>query len=263
MRCEDIRDQLFDVAADDLRSADPDVIAHVESCRDCQATLARARRAWSGLGVIPDEPADSPAMRQRFDALLRAEARHRTVRWPARGPAWGSLAAAAALVLAIGLGVLIGRQWPGHGGADDMTAMRQQLADVREMLTESLLQQSAASARIRGVGAAGQLQDPRAELLGSIVDALTHDPDVNVRLAALRTLDRFHERPAVQQGVVRALAREDSPLVTIALIDFVVDTRNGLAIDTLRDLARDPSRDAEVRESAARGADELGGQGGV
>jgi hypothetical protein len=254
MRCEDIGDELFDISSEDLLSKDPRVLAHLETCRRCQEAVTRARAVWSVLGAATNVNVRSAAMRERFDTVLRGGAPRLSPGWTL----WRPIAAAAALVLALAVGVFMGRHWPGPGtDNNDVKALRQELSQVREMLTRSLMQQGAASDRIKGVGAVSQLQDPRAELLTSVVDTLMHDPDVNVRLAALRALDRFRQDSAVRQGVVRALAREESPLVTIALIDFVVDMKNDLAIDALRNLARDTSRDAAVRESAAIAAERL------
>jgi hypothetical protein len=255
MRCEDATDRLFDLASDDFLSKDPHVLAHLEACSECRGTVARVTRAWSLLAAAPEPVADSTAMRERFDALLENQRTQSLWWWNGRR----ALAAAAALIVTLAAGVLIGRQFPAVGKPDagDMSAMRQEMRETRELLTQALIQQDVASERIKGVSAAARIDDPRAELLTAVLDTLMHDADVNVRLASLRALERFRERPAVRQGVVRALGREESPLVTIALIDFVVDAKDELAIETLRQLASDTARDAAVRETAAEAAAQL------
>src|SRR6185369_9093915 len=109
-----------------------------------------------------------------------------------------------------------------------------ELREVREMLTLSLMRQALASDRIKGTSWASQLDNPRPDVVSALVDVLLHDSNVNVRLACLRALERFEKRPAVRQGVVKALASEHSPLVSIGLIDFIVETNDKMAIDTLR-----------------------------
>jgi hypothetical protein len=84
---------------------------------------------------------------------------------------------------------------------------------------------------------------------------------VNVRLACVRAIARFQERPAIREGVATALLREQSPLVTAALISYVVDARDRTAIETLRHLSEDPSRDAAMRDTAAEGLERLLNEG--
>jgi hypothetical protein len=71
-------------------------------------------------------------------------------------------------------------------------------------------------------------------------------------------LERFDEDPSVRQGVVKALTAEQSPLVSIELIDFIVESNDKTAIDTLRELSVDSMREAAVRERAARALNRLG-----
>lgn len=252
MRCEDLRDQLLDMTTVDLITADPRLRAHLETCENCRREVERLSRTWQLLTAIPEVEPDSDAMRARFAAAL-----------PRRTRAFGwavPVSAAAALILAVSIGVIVGRQLP-SGQTDEVGAIRQELRDVREMLALSLLQQSIASERIRGVSAAARMENVREDVAAAILDTLMHDPDVNVRLACVRALERINERPAVRSRVVEALVREQSPLVTMALIDFVVEAMDDMAVDTLRRLSQDAERDGAVRESAAAGVERLLGRG--
>ena len=253
MRCEDLRDQLLDMTSADLITADPRLRAHLETCEGCRREAERASRTWQLLTAIPEVEPDTDAMRARFAASLPAR--------PARASGWAvPVSVAAALILAASIGVLVGRQLPARE-VDEVGAMRQELREVRQMLTLSLLQQGIASERIRGVSAAARMEDVREDVATAILDTLMHDPDVNVRLACIRALERISERPVVRSRVVEALVREESPLVTMALIDFVVEAMDDRAIDTLRQLSQDAARDGAVRESAAAGVERLLGRG--
>ena len=272
MRCEDIQDRLIDVGAPGLVSAEPEVRRHLEICRDCRASVERATRAWTLLPAIPEAEADSHAMRTRFAATLARQRRDsntsrnavkafREAGWRGWRPVYGVAAAIVALIA----GASIGRQFPGGDVVDagEFTAMRQELREVRAMLTLSLLQQSGASERIKGVSSAARMDDPRADVVSALLETLAHDPSVNVRLASIRALERFHERPPVRAAVVQAVTREQSPLVTIALIDFIVEAMDRGAIEPLRQLSRDAGRDDAVRDTAARAVERLLGGGGV
>jgi HEAT repeat protein len=81
---------------------------------------------------------------------------------------------------------------------------------------------------------------------------------VNVRLATIDALKRFAASENVRRGAIEALTRQTSPLVQIALIDFVVETNGRDAAETLRRLSRDPTVDAAVRARAANGLEQVG-----
>jgi hypothetical protein len=261
MRCTDIEDRLIDVAPGGLESPDPAVRAHLESCPRCRSSVERTQRAWTLLAAIPDAEPDSPAMRARFAATLE---QHRPPRTAWR-PRWRLAYGIGSVVIALAAGVAIGRQLPVGGtvGNGDLGAMRRELREVREMLTLSLLQQSAASERIKGVSAAARMDDPPTDVVSALLDTLAHDPSVNVRLASLRALERLGEHDSVRHAVAEAVTREQSPLVSIALIDFIVEARDRDAVEPLRHVSQDHGRDSAVRETAARAVERLLGGGGV
>jgi HEAT repeat protein len=80
-----------------------------------------------------------------------------------------------------------------------------------------------------------------------------HDPNVNVRLAAVDALRRFGERQVVRSGALQALNGQESPLVQVALIDFLVELQDKESIGTLQKLAQDGHVDETVRMRAALG----------
>jgi hypothetical protein len=272
MRCEEVREQLIDLVTGHPTPEEPLVRQHLEGCERCRREWERAADTWSLLTAIPAEEPDAAAMRLQFAGTLKAfqampEAgdglRWRTPStWRTSRP-WAAAAAVLIALLSGGLGGLIGRYVAGAAGDGDqaLVAVQRELRDVREMLAMSLLQQPSASERLRGVSAAGRLSDPRTDVVGALVDALLHDPNVNVRLACVRAIERFNDRAAIREGVATALLREESPLVTAALIAFVVEAKDATAIETLRRLAQDPSRDAEMRDTAAAGVARLLNEG--
>ena len=139
----------------------------------------------------------------------------------------------------------------------EMAALRRELHDTRQMVTLSLLQQTSASERLKGVSSTGHIDDPGADVIGALLDVLAHDPNVNVRLASIDALARFVDQPVVRRGVVQALSQRTSPLVQIALIDFLVQAKERTSLDALRQIAADPAQDAAVRGRATWGLEQL------
>jgi len=265
MGCEEIRANLADHLAGTLSPAvADDVAAHLRTCSACAAEAAAFGDTWQALGTLETERPDSPAMRARFDAMLAgyqegvtpADTRGRVLSWP-RPMHYAAWAAAVAALLI--LGVAIGRQTAPPAGIDPQIAsLREELRDMREMVTLSLLQQQSASERLRGVSYADSIDRPGDELTRVLLDALMHDPNDNVRLRTVEALKRLADLEAVRRGAAEALSRQTSPLVQIELIDFVVETNSREAADALRRLATDPMAHEQVRARAEQGLARLG-----
>jgi HEAT repeat protein len=169
------------------------------------------------------------------------------------------LQAAAAAVLVI-VGIQLGRQMSPPAPtvtAPDVTALRDEVRDLRQMVTISLMQQQSVTERLKGVSWSSQLDQPGNEVVAALIDTLMHDANVNVRLASIDALKRFAEREVVRSAAVRALDTQKSPLVQMALIDFVVETQDREALDSLRRLSRDEQADEAVRARASWGIDHL------
>jgi hypothetical protein len=274
MRCEDATLAIGSSLNGEL---DPPAAArldrHLSGCPDCRREFEMMREVWRGLGEIGPAAVDSHALRQRFAATLDAfqtgadqahvqtiDATVRRRQWPPAAAWWGAMAAT------LLLGIFIGRgssaQSP-HLTSDaqitsEMAALRRELHDTRQMVTLSLLTQTSASERLKGVTSTGNIDDPGADIIGALMEVLVHDPNVNVRLASIDALARFVDQPLVRRGVVQALSQRASPLVQIALIDFLVQARERTSVDTLRQIAADPALDAAVRGRATWGLEQLG-----
>lgn len=280
MECRDISPHLADYLAGTLPDAELAAIrAHLGGCAGCRDEVEALDDTWQQLGTIAAERADSTAMRARFDAAVAGfeegagSARGRVVR-PAAGrwwrPQFASAAAAAALLVAgVGIGrmtvtgvaaMMPGGSPPATAATTDaqLAALRDELGEMRQMVTLSLLQQQSASERLRGVTFTSQIAQPGAAVVTALLDALADDPNANVRLASIDALRRFADREVVRQGALAAFARQTSPLVQIALIDFVVEASGSESAATLRRLSADTMLDPAVRARAAAGLGQLG-----
>ena len=232
-------------------------LGRCDVCRDLVDELRQLTRAAAALHHTPLEPG-----RDMWPSIQRA-IRTRPASWNSAFSWRAGLAAAAVLLLVaaagFGGGVLVGRQDArGSQPNAQLAALQQEVHDMRQTVALSLLQQQSASERLNGVMWSDRLDNPGAEVIGALLDTLMHDPNVNVRLATVDALKRFSADPKVRHGAVEALADQSSPLVQIALIDFLVDTSSRESADTLRRLSQDPQVDQAVRGRAAAGLQRLG-----
>lgn len=225
-----------------------DLESHLEGCRACRAEAEALQEIWSGLGDVPrEEP--GLGMRTRFYASLheweRRELLHRNRFWWMPHPALQ----AAAGVLILAAGIAIGNVMSRNTG--QVAQLEKEVNSMRQLVTLSLLQQQNASDRLRGVTWSYRVEQSDSEVLSALLTTVNHDPNVNVRLAAVDALKTFADSPVGRHGLVQALGKQSSPLVQIAILDQIVDLRVKSAVPAIRTLSDSAGLNPEVKEHAA------------
>jgi HEAT repeat protein len=167
--------------------------------------------------------------------------------WPAQ-PAW-QLAIAGALLIA---GILAGRYEAAAPKemSPEMAQLKGQVEGLRQLVALSLLQAQSPSDRLRGVSFSSQISRPDAEVEQSLLHAINHDGNVNVRLSAVDAIEKYAADPAVRRALVDAVAVQDSPIVQCTLIDLLVELNDRDSAPALRKLAQDGQADEVVRQRA-------------
>jgi hypothetical protein len=234
---------------------------HLAGCPSCSRELDSLRNVWQNLGRVPDE-VPSPRVAERFYEMLNAAGRVEAYRHEPRAHARPGLierlgwliprhpAVQFALVLAVlVVGGFIGYSLRENGAkADEMVQLREEVRSVSRLLIVSLLQQQTAAERLQGVSWTYKVQDNDPEITGALLQALSQDPNVNVRLAALDALSRNINDPGVRGGLVRALEKQSSPLIQLAIVDVVVKSDIKESGDALRQILRKPGVDKTVKQ---------------
>jgi hypothetical protein len=266
MQCTDLGPQMLEYLAGTLpddRLAE--IRAHLTECAACRDEVDATAELWNELGASPSPPPESARMRARFDAALQGyidgqtESRVSAVaalrRPSGQWQPWVQFAGAAAVLV---LGVGLGRFIAAPQANPDIALLREELRDTRQMVTLSLLQQQSASERLKGVTTSGQLEQPSTEVVTALVDTLRRDPNVNVRLASVDALRRFSGREVVRKSVIEALPQQESPLVQIAMVDFILEAAGPETRSVLQKLAEDMMLNQAVRARAERGLKQVG-----
>jgi HEAT repeat protein len=268
MICERVKEHLAEYLSGNLEGpAREKFVAHLEQCPRCQAEVEELGALWRSLEFVPAAQ-PSIAMRGRFNEMLEAyrfgqaealqkEGVARNVRqMPQPRFAWWQLAAACGLVA---VGAAAGRfTLPQHSvPTAEVAQLRGEVESMRQLVTLSLLQQQSAGQRLRGVTYSYQMDRPDPEVEKALLFAVSHDANVNVRLSAVDALQKFAHNPQVTRSLVDAIDSQDSPLVQIALIDLLVDAKEGSVIPELRKLEKAQVNEA-VRQRATWALQKLG-----
>jgi hypothetical protein len=253
-------------SGDGALDLDRDVAAelrrHLVGCEECGAELPALSDLWSRLGEMP-VPEPSLALHQRWQETLdsfvpkQPLARHfvrQQKRWPEllanfwpRTPVWQAAIAVACLVVGLLAGALASNSLlPRHD--NEIVKLHDEIASTRAMVALSLLQQQSATERLRGVDYTDRMKTMEPQVISALVEAVSRDPSVNVRLAAIDALGKVAESPGVLQSLRRSLPQQDSPMVQASLVDFLVDAHDRQAVGTLRQLASQPDLNPAVLE---------------
>jgi hypothetical protein len=249
--------------------------SHLQSCSSCRQEFESLSTLWNTLGVLP-EAKPGPQVRQRFNAMLAAYEqgiRHASSRVP----------------LLTRLDSLISRLWPQRpvlqfgiaifmliiGGivgsrmdrtpepiattqtSVEIAQLHGEVQTIRGMLAVSLMQQQSASDRLKGVNMGSGIVEKDPRVTKSLLDALQYDPSVNVRLAALDALEGAMDESDVRKTLVASLPQQSSPLVQLAMVELVVETRDKGSLDVLNKMERNPKLNDIVRKKIQQGIKQL------
>jgi len=259
MQCEEVSEKLPDYLTGAADAATRAAIEqHLSGCATCLQEVEGLAATWHSLGTIPAPLPDSRGMRAGVDALIEREQANQARFVKARFQWNHPLVTACAATLVLAVGVVLGRASERAPAATpEVATLHQELRDLKQMVTLSLMQQQSASERLRGVSFSNQVDGSADEIVTALLDTLKHDTNVNVRLASVDALKRFAERDVVRRAAVDALDTQRSPLVQMALIDFVVETQDRGAVGALRKLSAAAPNET-VRTRAAWGIKHLG-----
>ena len=273
MNCSTAQERFADLLDGRLAGAGTaEVRAHLASCPGCQREYSALAQTLTALDALPAAK-PGPALRKNFYAMLEEEKNSAASisaavirrRHAARVSLWRwILAPVDAGALAVGA-FLAGTRFappapaPGLDPAtrQELAALRKQVDSVNQLVNFSLLQQRSTSERLQSVLASVDAKNPNPKVITDLIGLLALDPSTNVRLSALDALYPHADQQVVRTSVLATLPRDPSPLVQVAMIDFLVAARDREAAPELERMARSETVDRAVRDAAKRGLAQL------
>ena len=205
------------------------------------------------------QPVPSDRLRANVYDIIRRETprQEHTFSWL---PDWWyhsavQLAGATLLVL---LGVALGF-WlrPTSAYETQLTALSGEVQRMREMMILTLLEQPSATQRLKAVSISTELSQTDEKIYQALLKTLNHDPQVNVRLAALDALLDYADQPLVRQGLIEAIPQQESPLVQITLAETMVQLQEKRSVDELRTLLRQQSLNEDAEQEIKKSIQQL------
>ena len=193
-------------------------------------------------------PATSLHLDDRFYDMLATEKRKATRTVSFTWPTWASLAPRLALAAALLVaGFLGGYWWQRPAEKTQVAALTQEITQLKEMMLLTLLEKESATDRLRAVSLTSDMDQASQKVTRALLQTLNSDENVNVRLAALDALKGYAGDNKVREELVRSIARQQSPLVQVALAELMVALQEKKSVSELRKILDNERTPEEVK----------------
>jgi hypothetical protein len=98
-----------------------------------------------------------------------------------------------------------------------METMATEIQQVRQVMMLTLLNNPAASERLKAVQTTHQLTSPNEKIITALLKTLNTDPNENVRLAAVDALLQFSDDQEIRKGIFESIPNQHSPLLQVTM----------------------------------------------
>jgi hypothetical protein len=167
--------------------------------------------------------------------------------WPEFAPKLAF--ASVTLLIGLGVGYLF---LPSPKSNNEVTILREEILDLKEMMMFSLLEKESATDRLKAVSLTSEMSASN-KVTTALLQTLNHDDNINVRLAALDALKPYANNSKVREGLVRAIANQESPLVQAALAELMVELQEKSSVKELEKILKSDRTPKEVKKQIEEG----------
>jgi hypothetical protein len=174
--------------------------------------------------------------------------------WPEIAPKLAF--ASVALAAGIGIGYLINPVTPKQENGD-MAVLTKEVADLKEMMMLSLLEKESASERLKAVSLTEDMGRASQKVTRALLETLNKDSNVNVRLAALDALKPYANDGNVREALIRSIAKQESPLVQLALAELMAGLQVKSSVDELKKIFDDDKTPTDIKKKIKESIDVL------
>lgn len=233
--------------------ADPSEIKMIESLiEDGTVELSQLRE----LKVLDEQvmqmefPVPTAELDDQFYTMLSSMKKKSTGFSWATFFSWPELAprlAFASVTLVIGF--MIGYLYvPSPQSNREVAQLVKEVSDLKETMMLSLLEKESATDRLKAVSLTSEMASASTKVTSALLQTLNSDDNINVRLAALDALKPYAREALVREELVRSIAKQDSPLVQVALADLMVALQEKSSVKELEKILKNERTPKEVKK---------------
>ena len=130
----------------------------------------------------------------------------------------------------------------------EITNLSQEVREMKEVMMLSLLERESTSDRLKAVNLSQEIPEGSVEVIEALFKTLNGDENVNVRLAALDAVALYADDPEVRKRLVGSIGRQESPLMQMALAEWMVALQEKSSLGELRRILKDDDTPQEVKK---------------
>ncbi|MFC1726683.1 hypothetical protein ACFL4T_13760 [candidate division KSB1 bacterium] len=139
----------------------------------------------------------------------------------------------------------------------ELAQMRSEVQKLNQLVTLSLLEQSSPADRLKGTLFANQLNEPDDRVINALFRTLEEDPNDNVRLASVDALSSYTGKRNIRQRLIGSLQKQESPLVTVQMINLFIDIDEKQAARIFKELLAKNNLNIILKDELKRGIENL------
>ena len=168
---------------------------------------------------------------------------------------WQELAPKLAFAsVAMVAGFMIGYLYvPSPQSNREVAQLVKEVSDLKETMMLSLLEKESATDRLKAVSLTSEMTSASTKVTSALLQTLNSDDNINVRLAALDALKPYAREALVREELVRSIAKQDSPLVQVALADLMVALQEKSSVNELKKILENERTPKEVKKRIEEG----------
>lgn len=264
MKCEEVQSLLIEYQDDQVDEIlAQEIEEHFRTCEACRAGLEEIKTLFGVMSKYTMEQPDE-SLRRNFNEMLQSEIEklklanhinetpiHRIIQFKGSSPAWRIAAAVLLLVTGVGIGILM-RSGNARNRTSEIADLKNEMKDMKEMLMFTMLNGESASQRIKAVNYSTEIAYPNQKVIAALVSTLNNDKNVNVRLAAAYSLEKFWDISQVRDSLISSLARQNEPIIQIVLINMLTNKKETKAIVPMQEIIANKNTMKQVKDIAEK-----------
>lgn len=167
----------------------------------------------------------------------------------------GRIAAGIAILVT---GVLFGLLINMSNSNSELSELKDQVGEMKQMMLLVQLQEDSPSHRIQAVNyIQEQITEPDPRFIDALIKTIGKDENPNVRMTAVSAMKTYGQEAYVREFLINTLEKESDPLMQITLINVLVELQETGAVDQFRKIMIDDRSMDVVKAQAKRGVDVL------
>jgi len=261
MNCEEVEKDMIDFLDHSLEGNHlKEIEAHLESCERCMDEVKDIQKVLQSISKTGMEKPDE-SLKINFYHMLHSEinkqkmstSKHAIDPQRNRGQFFLKIAAGFALLITgLILGMIIQNYTKSGGSGSELSQMKTEVRSLKEMMMFKMLNEDSPSERIKAVNYAEGLPGADESIIGALVKTLNKDKNVNVRLAAAYSLEKFTDRKPVMDSLVESLANQTDPIIQIVLMNILVEKKERSAVKSIQQVISNKNTLKEVKDAAQK-----------